>query len=300
MGDVEPRRHVVVIPTRGDDVDGLRRIVATAERQSRPPDAILVVGPRGLAVGACARLIPVTRLGTAHQRNVGLRCARTEYAADVIHLVDDDVALDSRYMEIVDTAFGNATVAGVTGRLVHLETQQVAPHWARRVIHRQVRSGAVSPGGRHQPIATDEDDHDVDWLPGGLLSFRARCPVEFDELLESGPTGPYALHEDLDFSLRLAAHGRLVFVSAASAVHAGPTLWRLGDADYWEMRARVRRYLARKPDVPLSGTAARRELAADLATVVVLAVTGRTRWACVRSFARGCLARPALPTDRGQ
>lgn len=300
MGDVGSRRHVVIVPTRGDDVDRLRLVLEALGRQSHRPDEILVVGPQDLDVGAGARLLPVARLGSAHQRNVGLRCARAEYGADVIHLVDDDVELDTRYVEVVDAAFDAASVVGVTGQLIHLERQQVAPHWARRVVHRRVRSGAVSPGGRHQPIGTDAHDHDVGWLPGGLLSFRARCPVEFDEVLESGPTGPYALHEDLDFSLRLAAHGRLAFVSAASAVHVGPTLWRLGDPDYWEMRARVRRYLARKPGVPVSPAAARRELATDLGTVMALAVTRRATWSCVRAFVRGSIDSAALPAARGR
>ncbi len=287
------RTHAVVVPTALTDLDRLSRVVAALLGQTLRPREVIVVAPRPVRVDG-VRAVRSPRWGTATQRNVGLAAA----AADVVHFVDDDVVTDPGYLQAIDAAFEDPAVVGATGNLARPAARRIAPSWLRRTP-----PGRVDAAGVATPIDLAGGDHDVDWLPGGVMAVRADTVsgLSFDEVLERGPTGPYALAEDVDFSVRLRSRGRLRFVAAAAAVHVGSTDSRLGDPRFWEMRLLTRRYFATKADFGLSAAAVRRRLVVDVALAATLVVTRRGHRDCLTGALRGLtgpgLQRRRPPTD---
>lgn len=278
------RSHSVVVPTAVRDLPLLRRVVASVRAQSMPVREVVVVAAADVPE-VDATVVRVTRNGTAGQRNAGL----DQVTSDVVHFVDDDVLLAPDYIAMMDRAYDAPGVVGATGNLFRTSPAHVVRPVTRRWLQRHPEPGQVSRAGVAAPIDTDHGDHDVAWMPAAAMSMRTDLgrTLRFDEVLERGPTGPYALHEDVDLTHRLARHGRLRFVSAARAEHLGADTWRLAWPAYWEMRTLSRRYLSGKPGLGLSRAHARAYLAVDLALVSYLVVAGRSRPSCLAAAVRG-------------
>lgn len=278
------RTHAVVIPTALHDPAALRRVVAAVHAQSLPVQQVVVVSC-GRPPELDATVVVTPRPGTATQRNAGLEAV----AADIVHFVDDDVLVEPDYVASIDAAYDLSGVVGATGNLARVVRTQVVGPRLRQLLQGRPGPGCVSRAGVAEPIDPTHGDYDVQWMPAAAMSFdrAAADGLRFDETLERGPTGPYALHEDVDLTHRLSHRGRLRFVSTARAEHIGADTWRLDWPAYWEMRTLTRRYLATKPDLALSRTRARLHLAVDLVLASYLVLTGRSRPACVAGAARG-------------
>lgn len=284
------RSHAVVIATALADVTTLRRVLDAVHRQTRRVADVVVVAavpPPELGV----RTLQATRAGISTQRNVGLEAV----AADVVHVVDDDVLLDADYVARIDSAYDDAAVVGATGNLSWDSLPSVVSRRTRPLLPGRPAPGRMNRAGVTEPIDLSRADHDVGWMPGGAMSMRTDLAhrLRFDEILERGPTGGYALFEDAELTRRLSFHGRMRFVAGARARHLGRPAWRLGWPAYWEMRALGRRYLAGKAALGLSPALAWTSLSVDLALVTHLVATGRAPAACLAAFARG-VAGPSL------
>jgi glycosyltransferase involved in cell wall biosynthesis len=297
------RTHGIVIPTALRRPDLLEQTLAALARQSLQPTRIHVVSTAPVTLPG-ALVIVADRAGTAHQRNLGLAVVQ----ADVVHFIDDDVVIDPGYLAAIDRCYDDPRVVGATGNLTRSEAVTlglVGPR-IRHHLRRGTGSGRVSPGGVAHPIEAALGDHDVQWMPSAVMSMRTGLAksLGFDERLERGPTGPYALAEDLDISHRLHKHGVLRFCAAATARHCGLEMWKLQWPDYWRMRALVGRYLASKPELGFSAVESRWTLAVDLAYVSWLTALGRTDLDCLRAYWGGMtgpnpLSAPARAADRG-
>ncbi len=277
------RTHGIVIPTALGCVDLLGQTLASLAVQTLEPHQVQVVSTDEIDLDGVA-VIVADRPGTAHQRNLGLAAIRT----DIVHFIDDDVILDPGYLAAIDRCYEDPAVVGAVGNLTRGEPATlglVGPR-VRRHLRRGAGSGRVSRGGVAHPIDTALGDHDVEWMPSAVMSMRTDLArrLSFDERLELGPTGPYALAEDLDVSHRLHKHGVLRFCAGAGARHCGLEMWRLQLPDYWRMRALVGRYLAGKPDLGFSTAEAHWTLAVDLAYIASLTALRRTDVDCLRAY----------------
>ncbi len=296
MPDPAARSHGVVIPTALRQLDLLERVLASLAAQTLGPAEVHVVSTGPLTLDS-ASVTVADRPGTAHQRNIGLAAVR----AEIVHFIDDDVVLEPGYLAAIDACYADPAVVGVMGNLTRGEPATlglVGPR-IRRHLRRGGGSGRVSRGGVAHPVDAALGDHDVQWMPSAVMSMRTVLArqLSFDERLELGPTGPYALAEDLDISHRLDKHGVLRFCAGAHARHLGFEMWKLQWPDYWRMRAFVGRYLAGKPDLGFSNAEAHWTLAVDLGYVAWLTALGRTDVDCLRAYWGG-LTGPNPLADR--
>lgn len=163
--------------------------------------------------------------GLTRQRNVALRWMSTRLVA----FFDDDVVLQPGCLAglmAVHAVFGDTLVGA--GPLVANEVAPPSRLWrARRALRivSPLRGGAYARSGMSIPWGLDAPATlaDGDWLVGCAAMWRtedARA-VGFAERLQG-----YGSAEDLEFSLRMRAHGRIVLTSDARVLHLHATSGR--------------------------------------------------------------------------
>lgn len=304
------RTHSVVVPTLGVRHASILGLLEDLTSQPIRPHEILFVTSNDTVTALrflverfnCKGAIRVisAREGTATQRNVGLEHAR----ADLVHFLDDDVRLDPQYLSAMDRAFDDPETVGAMGNFADLAPRTTSGF--RRILRRialaEPGPGRVGRSGINQPLRARMEDCWVEWMPGGAMSLRQSVAqdVRFDERLQEGPTGAYALGEDVDFSHRLASRGRLRFVSRARVRHPAPLsdALRRDDPLFHEMRALSRRYLVAKHAQRLSEIALHWSQAMELAWLGSLCLRGQFSRDCMMAFARGAwLPHPLLDVD---
>lgn len=180
--------------------------------------------------------------GLTAQRNAAIRAGRS----DVVHFVDDDTVLDSRYIESILREFAadlDGTVLGVGGLITNCHRHPV-PIAKRVFMLDSPRTGRVLPSGRNPLVVDVLSVTEVDWLSGCSMSFR-RAVFEmfsFNEEL----TG-YGLGEDVEFSYRVHQRGRLLVTPDARIEHLQSPLNRMAMPQYTydEIVNRARRVSAR-------------------------------------------------------
>jgi GT2 family glycosyltransferase len=157
-------------------------------------------------------------VGTVRQRNLALRLTRS----DLIAFFDDDVVLLPGCLAEMERVHRTALRVVGVGAFAENEHEPPSGLWRlRRVLRiveslepgRYTRSGISIPWHFREPGSWLVDG---DWLPGCSMMWRTRdaTVVKFNELL----TG-YANGEDLEFSLRMCARGRLLMSGSARVLH---------------------------------------------------------------------------------
>lgn len=300
------RTHAVVVPTLGVRHAPLLGLLHDLARQLIRPHEIFLVAPSDnvsalrslvghLDLEGRIWVIPGRR-GTASQRNAGMDRA----TADLVHFLDDDVRIGPHYLLAMDRAFDDPETVGATGNFVDLipRTSAGVRRILRRIALAEPGQGCVGRAGVNQPVRDRGEDRWVDWMSGGALTVRRSVTqdLRFDERLQEGPTGAYALGEDVHFSHRMASLGRLLFVSQAHVRHPAPSSEELRCEDplYYEMRALSRRYLVAKDEQRLSVSALRWSQALELAWLAYRFALGQVPGDCVVAFARGAWCHHAL------
>ena len=214
--------------------ESLLRLLRSILAQDRAPERILIADAspddateralRGDAVTAAfgARLtylrVTAAHRGLTRQRNLILDRAPTSLTA----FFDDDVVLlDGCLRELEAVHRADPAVMGV-GAYIENQFSPPTTIWRlRRLLGalpslapgRYTRSGYSTPWSFLPPGPACVDG---DWLPGGATMWRtaAARAERFNEAFEH-----YGSGEDLDFSLRAAAHGRLVLCGRARVLH---------------------------------------------------------------------------------
>jgi hypothetical protein len=210
-------------------------------RQKRRPDLLVIcpVGPNDVDTAPLERfpgptLIVDGPVGLPAQRN---RILSAVTDADVVVFFDDDFFACEGYLANIETLFStNPDVVAATGYLL--------------------ADGAVGPG-----LTVEQGlgivGSDLGWersdIPlinfvgayGCNMSFRLepvrRCKLLFDENLPL-----YGWQEDIDFSMRLAPHGRLVKSEALRGVHLGIKVGRTSGVRFGYSQIANPVYLLRK------------------------------------------------------
>lgn len=253
-----------VVVTR-DRPDPLARTVDSLLRQSRPPEHVLVVDSgSSLARPVLDPSVEVLELGD----NVGFGAA---LAAGMQHLRAAGVGPDLLWLLDDDSPVTPGSLAAALEVLAdHPEVGLLANRGCT------LRLGVpqhLPPPARPAPEEVDSA------LLDGALVRRAvvdRCGVPRTDL--------FMVHEDLDYTTRVAAGGFMVAVSSAvvsSPEHLGSSVpgenaWRL----YYQSRNHVRLALDRRSPVWLAGAVGRE------ARIAVAAVAAG-RWSSARAVGRG-------------
>ncbi len=226
---------VAVVICTYERPSSLARCIASLKGQTRKPDTLLVVdasrsaeservlaGDRTLesAAGRVGYLRVAERdRGLTRQRNVALR----RVTEDLVAFFDDDIVLGPTCLAAME-AVHRAHEDAVVGVGAMIEGQPESPNvlWRlRRALGivpfltpgRYCRSGMSIPWSF---LRRDEGIAEGDWLPGGAVMWKttAAREVGFNEAFAG-----YGQGEDLDFSLRVARHGRLLMACGARLQH---------------------------------------------------------------------------------
>jgi GT2 family glycosyltransferase len=195
----------------------LKATLAMVARQTRPPDRVLIAPASqadlaGVDLAAFGFEQVPAPLGSCAQRNAILcQLQEKNVEDDVIVFFDDDYFPCKDYLAAVERAFveepdivmttGTVIADDVTGPGLSVEA-------AGRLVEQAEQNAA--PRGPRRPIYNGYGCH---------MAFRlapTRQGVLFDERLPQ-----YGWLEDVDFSRRLAPHGRIVKLPDARGVHLG-------------------------------------------------------------------------------
>jgi GT2 family glycosyltransferase len=141
------------------------------------------------------------------QRNIGI----DDVSGDVVVFLDDDVSIQPDLFALLEQAYEDETIVGVTGRIVEPESKRrLGPASAlRRLLPGGGREGTFTRYGYPRYLRDLNTPRDVEFMQGCFMSARreAAASVRFDEHL-----GGYALAEDEDFSYRLSRLGRIRYL----------------------------------------------------------------------------------------
>jgi histidinol-phosphate phosphatase family protein len=259
-------RTTVVVPTMGRP--SLTVLLDSLARQRQRMDAPVVLvddRPGGPALelpglGLDVRLIRSGGGGPARARNIGWRHARTTW----VSFLDDDVLVDEDWWADLLSDLDAAESAGAVGS-----------------------EGAVRvplPEGR-RPTDWERGTHGLEtsrWITADLTYRRADLSAAggFDERF------PRAFREDADLALRLGGDRRRILRGSRRTTHPVRPAddWtslrqQAGNADDYLMRALHGKDWHRRAEAPIGLRA--RHVATTLAGAgaVLLALTGRRRWA---------------------
>lgn len=207
----------------------LRRCLLSCLRSSLVPNKIVVcdASPGDQSKELVNQLADQTKfhlswlrgpIGLTKQRNCAINSF--EKLPEIIHFVDDDVELDKHYFEALNGTFSSSPeIIGCGGIVMNIDRLPEPAEDSRQ--HR--RRGLVTKMGVNHIMKISRTEEfgspkilDVDWLSGCCMSFRAELfeSIHFDERRQGSGIG-----EDVDFSLRAKAHGRLAINTAARVDH---------------------------------------------------------------------------------
>jgi GT2 family glycosyltransferase len=192
----------------------LKQLLAELRNQCRPSDAILVCAPSADDVAGVPESFPDVRVIFAGR---GLTRQRNEILGnldgfDVVVFIDDDFVPSPLYLASIEAVFATQPAVAMTTGLVVADgicgpgMDVAQAREILRLTHSAIRAG--------QPIC---DVYNAYGCNMGLRLEPIRAHrLAFDERLPL-----YAWQEDVDFSRRLACHGRIVKVRSALGVHLG-------------------------------------------------------------------------------
>jgi GT2 family glycosyltransferase len=252
-------RIAVGIPTSGRS-EIVRLAIDCIGRQTRAPDRLVICASRpsdlaNLDLAAAQAEGLMSPRGLTRQRNAILDHCRD---FDVVVFFDDDFLPHARYLESIERIFAaNSNVAMVTGRVLAdgILGPGLVPGDALALLD------AVDRESDHPPELVDVYNGYGCNMSVRLSAVRAGS-LAFDEALPL-----YGWLEDVDFSRRLAAHGRIVKCATACGVHLGAKSGRQSGVGLGYSQIANPIYLARK------GTLARHRAARQIAKNVAKNLT---------------------------
>jgi GT2 family glycosyltransferase len=200
-----------------------------------PVAALDHLDPRTLTLSRVRHV--VTRAGSSHQRNAGIRAAARD--AELVAFFDDDVELAPDYLARAADAFAaHATLCLVTGLVLEDGVRRggVSRERARAIV---AASRAPAPSAPLiEPVASAYGCNMV--VRRDVLE-----QVGFDERLPL-----YGWLEDLDFSYWCAQRGMVARAPAARMVHMGVSTGRVSGRRYGFSQVVNPFYLNRKGSLP--------------------------------------------------
>lgn len=178
--------------------------------------------------------------GLPRARNEALKIVNSEFT----HFFDDDVVLPYDFIPAIERAAnGSPDVIGFSPYIsvANLsDHKQILKSLLLRILHKE---GKLSKSGRAVWLQSPGRTIGAQWLPGCCMSYRTQSilGMKFDENLEKGPLGGYALGEDLVFSHELSKKGKLAAIGSITVTHKlapnDRTNWAVMDEGIGRLRA---------------------------------------------------------------
>jgi glucosyl-dolichyl phosphate glucuronosyltransferase len=212
----------------------LERCLQSLNAQTEKPRRVVVVHAASSAPAPPLRTdLEVEELrceaGLARQRNAGLRVATGEAVA----FFDDDVELESGYLEAVTRFFGQRpSCVGVCGNITNDRVRPLPARWFRILFGMADDDGRLHPSGDAAYLRHPARPTRVDVVSGANMVFRRSAidGLAFDERLKG-----YGYMEDVDFSLRVSDLGELWTIPDARLVHHHTPTARVPSRAYHEL-----------------------------------------------------------------
>ena len=243
-------------------------VILDLRRQSQAPARIIVVVPNERDLPPPAALagaeVVISARGAATQRNTGLNHLATHGAndCDVVVFFDDDFVPSRHAIAGIARLFADhPAMVGATGAVLAdgIKTPGIPYSRAKAIVfdhdnaYERKRTSNLAPA---PTMVADTPD-----LYGCNMAYRvsAIADLRFDERLKL-----YAWQEDVDFSVRTGARGRLIKTDAFAGVHLGIKSGRTSGVRLGYSQIQNPVYLWRKGTMPTAK--AWRLMARNLAT----------------------------------
>ena len=243
----------VIIPTKNRP-DDLARLLASLNSQTLLPNELIIVDASDN--DETANLIHSvnrankysvyylkTKPSLTHQRNLGIR----KSSGNCVFFFDDDIVLNSSFIEIILKTFkefNKANVGGICGRItnVKLNNSKIDRIFKRLFFLTEPGNGRMKLSG----FPAHKCDYDlafVNVLPGGCTAFSSEVfsTYSFDENLKG-----YSYMEDVDFSYRVSKEFNLIYQPDAKLEHFATTYKATNSRALRRMMVRNHVYLFRK------------------------------------------------------
>lgn len=217
-----PVDFCVVIPTVGTRCE-LVECLASLGNQSRPPQLVVVVDPRGEAQALLKESpvdLKVAQMSLGYgsqveQRRIGLEYALRLYPDSWVVFLDDDIWLAPDALQQVEEAIeeGGPNLGAVCMSLGD-ESRGESKSTGRRkpIVKRAADPGRVTRSGRNIPFIGASDGDQVQWVRGGTSVWRGAILRQ-----NQSPRFPsrYASMEDVIFSYPLGKSWELRYSQKA-------------------------------------------------------------------------------------
>ncbi|HEX5436202.1 MAG TPA: glycosyltransferase [Gemmatimonadaceae bacterium] len=230
-----PRTGICVAICTYLRASSLLRLLDSLRAQSRHPDQLIIVdaSPDDATERAVREYAPLAEVATCveyarvtgplagltRQRNHALRLVTT----DLVAFFDDDIICEPTCLEAME-AVHRGSVGDVVGVGAYIVNQSAHPWLLWRVRRRLGIVPALRPGRYYRSglsipwtfLPPTDATVDGDWLPGGATMWRTAAARDtwFNETFDG-----YGSSEDLEFSLRITARGRLLLAGTARVQH---------------------------------------------------------------------------------
>lgn len=229
-----------VIPTLGRE-DLINRTVETLLAQSRLPEEIIVSAPRGCDLRELnTRTTNIRYLygpaGLTAQRNTALDATRD--CTDIITFFDDDFLPCRDYLQRVENAFQRqADWVVITGAVYRDGVSNAGLSLAE----------GLKELAAAENLARVDRGRDCVAAYGCNMSIRADRigSLRFDERLPL-----YGWQEDVDFTIQMRRHGRIVRLESLIGVHLGHKAGRVSGVKFGYSQIANPVYLMRKGTMP--------------------------------------------------
>lgn len=239
-----------------DRAGDLQRCLDSVVTQTRLPDELIVVDSgsddTATRVAAFQEQAPSCKVeylrsepGLTKQRNVGIAHAHN----DIVHFLDDDVILDSHYMDEIQKTYENDTQGDLVAvspvlTLPRPVGQAACAFRALFMLSRVNGSGRLQPSGfgTYTWYSNYPDIHPLE-VGCGCCTFRRSLfdALRFDEWFEG-----YGYMEDLEFTYRAGKCGRFLCNPRATMLHVETPSARTNRRRLMEMQIVNHHYMFRK------------------------------------------------------
>ena len=144
----------------------------------------------------------------------------------LVHFLDDDITVESNYLQSIDRHFKQFPEISGTGPLIENLYKKKEVSFLSRAfsLDPHEHAGKLTKSGRNFWIPDLPETFPrtvVDWIPGCSMIFRSHILSEFqfNTNLEKGPGQNYALGEDVDFGWRVSRKYKLDVTSEVKIQH---------------------------------------------------------------------------------
>lgn len=133
---------------------------------------------------------------------------------EIVFFLDDDVELDSNFLENALMCFENPNIVGVGGRDIN-RSLRTPKRWQIFFKLTSTQQGVILVSGQNVEYVNSDEDMEVEWISGCVMSFRASLldRIRFDE-------NRHFDGEDVDFTYRASKFGKLVCSPSAKYQHS--------------------------------------------------------------------------------